>query len=228
MKTKNFLQIIKTADGSPTLKSEQFGQTYHSIHGAVSESQYVFIENGLAKIEKNPVSVLEIGFGTGLNALLTFKFAKENNLKIFYDTIEKYPVNQDITQNLKYTDDDFLQDIFNKMHSCKPNKSVKISENFILTKYEQDLLKTNLIKKYNIIYFDAFSYDVQPEMWSIEIFRKLRSACEKDCLLVTYSAKGIVKNNLREAGFTVKRLPGFKKHHMLLAMNNVYTHTKPL
>ncbi len=134
MKTKNFLQIIKTADGSPTLKSEQFGQTYHSIHGAVSESQYVFIENGLAKIEKNPVSVLEIGFGTGLNALLTFKFAKENNLKIFYDTIEKYPVNQHITQNLKYTDDDFFQDILNTMHSCEPNKSAEISENFILTK----------------------------------------------------------------------------------------------
>ena len=217
---KNSLQIIKTADGSPTLKSEKFGQTYHSIHGAVAESQYVFIENGLAKVNNNPVSVLEIGFGTGLNALLTFKFAKENNLKIFYDTIEKYPVNHEVTKELNYTDDSFLQDIFQKLHSCEWNKPAEISDNFILTKYYEDLTKINLIKKYNIIYFDAFSYDAQPEMWSVEIFKKLYSACETGCLLVTYSAKGIVKNNLREAGFTVKRLPGFKKHHMIVAMFN--------
>lgn len=212
------LTIRKTEDNSDTLFSSQFGETYHSIRGAYEESMHVFINAGLSQFEKSEINVFEVGFGTGLNAFLSLVFAETNKKKINYSTVEKFPVDIKIAEKLNFAGNfaDYQQK-FIKLHAVEWERVQSISDNFLLHKHKIDFIDFNFKNKYDVIFFDAFSFDSQPEMWSVENFKKIYSAMNKNGIFTTYSAKGIVKQNLREAGFEVKRLKGYKKRHMLRA-----------
>ncbi len=215
---QNHWTIIKTEDGSVTLKNSLFDETYHSIHGANSESMHVFVDSGLKYLSKNNVNIFEVGFGSGLNALLTLNYANEHRTNIEYWTIEKFPVSEEII--LEYSRNIANQtqkELFLQIHKADWNKKIQILENFFITKINADLLDYQIVTDVDLCYFDAFSYDSQPEMWSADIFGKIYEAMNNSGVLVTYSAKGVVKQNLRQVGFQVKRLKGFKKRHILRA-----------
>lgn len=214
----SYWQIIKTQDNSTTIKSSLFGETYHSVNGAISESLHVFIKNGLAEIKQTKLKVLEVGFGSGLNAILSFDYASKNNFMVEYHSIEKYPLSIEVLQDFVIPQD--LRESFNKMHEFEWNVKNKLSDNFTILKIEADFVNWTPVEKYDLIYFDAFSFNTQPEMWSEDVFIKIFKACNKNAIFVTYSAKGIVKRNLRTAGFIVTRIPGFKKHHIIRAYKN--------
>lgn len=206
-----------TDDGTATLRHPVFGDTYHSLHGAVAESEHVFIAAGLAATCKSRVAILEIGFGSGLNAWLSLRYAAEHCIGIDYHALELYPVTQDTALNLGYTDDS----LFVKMHTLPWGISGTVTDGFTLAKYETDLLNNkgaweNL--SFDLVYFDAFSPDTQPEMWTKNVFMRIFNTLVPGGLLVTYSAKGVVKQTLRSVGFAVKRLPGAPgKRHMIRA-----------
>ena len=212
-------KIILTKDKSPTLFVPELNEHYHSVHGAVQESMHIYIDSGLNYFEKNKISILEIGFGTGLNAVLTFAEAEKRSLKINYETIEKYPVEAEIFQKLDYSSNlELNKSIFNDLHNCKWNEKVEISSFFTIKKINSDLKTYNFTGNYDLVYFDAFSPEKQPKLWTKEIFTKIYNCLNEGGILVTYSAKGIVKQALRGSGFTVKRLPGPPgKHHILRA-----------
>lgn len=209
--------IIITKDNSPTLYVHELNEHYHSTNGALQESLHIFINAGLKEIKKDKISILEVGFGTGLNALLTFQEIQNSNKTIYYETIEKYPINKDIVQSL-HKEEIFNSELFLELHKAIWEEDVTISNNFVLKKLNIDLKKYITQQKFDLIYFDAFSPDKQPNLWTEKIFLKLYNATNKNGILVTYSAKGIVKQALRNAGYIVKRLPGPKgKRHMIKA-----------
>ncbi len=211
--------IKQTEDFSDTIFSNKFEQTYHSFHGAVEEAKHVFIKEGISEFNKNKILIFEVGFGTGLNALLAFIEAQKNHKKVIYTTIEKYVLEKNVIEKLNYTQIfPQFKSVFLDMHSLDFNKQHRISENFLFQKINQDFVKWLPKNNFDVIFFDAFSYDVQPEMWTTENFKKLYSALTPNGFLLTYSAKGIVKQNIRQAGFDVKRLKGYKKRHMLKAI----------
>ncbi len=214
-------KIIHTADKSPTLYLEEIDEHYHSINGALQESMHVFINAGLHKISKKNINILEIGFGTGLNVILTYNEIKNSNKKVFYKGIEKYPLKNEIIEQLQ-KENIFNSEVFLKIHNSNWEKEINISENFVLQKQKIDLINFQATKEYDLIYFDAFAPNKQPKLWTDEIFLKLYKATKKDGVLVTYSAKGIVKQALRNAGFGVKRLKGpAGKRHMVRAVKLV-------
>lgn len=204
------IEIVKTGDGSTTLYVPEIGDHYHSVHGAIQESEFIFIGCGLFYSKTNPVRIFETGFGTGLNALLSCMHASANQTNIFYTSIEKYPLGEDIVRSLNYTD--LLQNesgiLFEKIHSCEWNIPVKISANFTLHKIEADFTKTVVPGSYDLIYFDAFGPGKQPEMWCDDIFRKISILTSRNGIFVTYSVSGEVKRLLRKYGFEVSLLPG--------------------
>jgi tRNA U34 5-methylaminomethyl-2-thiouridine-forming methyltransferase MnmC len=180
----------------------------------------VFIEAGLNHCLLNAINIFEVGFGTGLNAILTYIESTKRNLKINYTAIELYPVEIQIIEKLNYHQ--FLSEShyekFKLIHNTDWDTEVNIDSNFTLTKIKSDLTNIDIPNNNDIIYFDAFSPDTQPEMWSSDIFNKIYNSLKSGGFLTTYSSKGLVKNNLRNAGFKVTRLPGPKgKHHMLRA-----------
>jgi tRNA U34 5-methylaminomethyl-2-thiouridine-forming methyltransferase MnmC len=204
------VQLINTADGSHTIYVPELDEHYHSIHGAVQESTFIFINNGFVVCKANPVSILEIGFGTGLNALLTAIKAKSGNTQVNYTSIEKNPLGIEISNSLnhyKYAGENGME-IFHLIHSAPWNTSVNICKNFNLKKIETDFTKYLLTGNYDLIYFDAFGPDKQPEMWTPELFAGIAAVTNKNGILVTYSAKGEVKRRLRACGFDVTLLPG--------------------
>ena len=220
-------KIIQTGDGSHTIYIDDIKETYHSNNGAINEAVHVFIKNGLLKIpfgeavQKNEINILEIGFGTGLNAFISLLHSNTDSLKINYTAIEKYPVALEYIEKLNYPK--LLEadkKLFLKLHSSEWNKTIEISENFKLHKIKTDL-KTYVYNsdfKTDIVYFDAFSPKIQEEMWTIDIFKNIYEIMNKDAIFCTYSSAGIVKRNLRSAGFKVKRLAGPKgKFHILNA-----------
>ncbi len=206
------LQIINTKDGSQTLYIPEMDEQYHSVNGAITESNYVYIEKGyLFSTIKNP-TVFEVGFGTGLNCLLTAILAEKQKQPTIYYTIEKYPLDKNIIQQLKYGENisSDAQILFDKIHDCKWNTTVKISQYFSLVKLQSDLLTDNLnqVKNCDVIYFDAFGPDKQPEMWQPKVFQKIYSITATNGVFVTYSAKGEVRRQLTKCGFKMERLPG--------------------
>jgi len=210
--------ITITADKSPTLYVPKLDEHYHSVNGALQESIHVFINAGLKQIKKESINILEIGFGTGLNVLLTINESQKNKQKIYYETLEKYPLSDDIIEELQKSEL-LNSDIFKKIHSAEWEKEINISDNFILRKRQADLIDFMPDKKFDLIYFDAFAPDKQPELWTEEIFIKLYNETNENGILVTYSAKGTVKQALRSAGYLVKRLPGpAGKRHMVQAV----------
>jgi tRNA U34 5-methylaminomethyl-2-thiouridine-forming methyltransferase MnmC len=203
------LSIQNTTDGSQTIYSEYFQETYHSIHGAITESLHVFIAAGLNSCNGSNISVFETGFGTGLNALLTMLEAEKLKKKIVYHSIELFPLDKDIIQSLNYSSSlNFDQSLFEKMHETPWNEEVEITEHFSLKKIKADMLTYQHSAQYHVVYFDAFSPSRQPEMWTEEIFARLASSMYPGGILTTYCAQGHVRRTLQKTGFTVERLPG--------------------
>ena len=218
------LKVKKTLDNSNTLFSEQFNEHYHSINGAINESIHVFINAGLKAFNKNTINIFEVGFGTGLNAYLSLLESINNQITIHYTAIELYPLSIDTISGLKYQEQlsNNTDDLFKQMHQSNWNESIIISSSFYLKKIKADFNKFELDQRYDLIFFDAFSPDIQPDLWSLNNFQKLYNSLDKDGILTTYSSKGIVKQNLRDAGFIVKRLAGPKgKRHMIKAIKEI-------
>lgn len=204
-------EIIRTADGSTTIRIPDWDENYHSKHGAIQEAKHVFIKNGLSLYKGEPVSVMEIGFGTGLNAFITLLESERHHQHINYTGIEGYPVALDEVKLMNYAEELNVADkadLFLKMHLNSWEAQHQISEYFLLTKKELFFNEIDDIDRFDLIYFDAFGYRVQPELWSTEIFIKMYSALHKEGVLVTYAARGCVKRSMQEAGFSVEKLDG--------------------
>lgn len=203
--------LEKTADGSDTLFVPALNEHYHSVNGAIQESNHVFIEAGLKQLSKDNIKILEIGFGTGLNAFLTLLYAGKNNKEIFYTGLELYPLSLDLIQQLNYTQklDESEKKLFLKMHDVAWGQSEKITNSFQLAKYKRDFSILDIdLGIFDLIYFDAFAPDKQSEMWTQDIFDYLYQHTSEGGILTTYCAKGIVRRMLQQSGYLVERLPG--------------------
>jgi tRNA U34 5-methylaminomethyl-2-thiouridine-forming methyltransferase MnmC len=204
-------EIIKTLDGSTTIHLQEWDECYHSKHGAIQEAKHVFIKNGLSLFEDKPVSILEIGFGTGLNAFITFLESEAKKQPIDYVGVEAYPVGADEVLEMNYVEElnaVLYKDVFKKMHECEWNKKTVINSDFSLTKRKQFFDEIDDLEIFDLIYFDAFGYRVQPELWSTEIFQKMYNSLKPNGVLVTYAARGVVKRSMISVGFTVEKLAG--------------------
>ncbi len=204
-------EIIKTLDGSTTIHLKEWNESYHSKHGAIQEAKHVFIKNGLSLFENNPVSIIEIGFGTGLNAFITFLESNEKQQQIDYVGVEAYPVPANEVLEMNYVAElEALEfdNIFEKMHKSEWNEKTELSNKFSLTKRKQFFDEIDDFEIFDLIYFDAFGYRVQPELWSTEIFQKMYNSLKPNGVLVTYAARGVVKRSMIEVGFTVEKLAG--------------------
>lgn len=213
-------ELQVTADGSHTLFIPAMNEHYHSVNGAVQESLHIFIGAGLHQVDKQAVRILEIGFGTGLNAFLTLKEQMSNNvpLEIEYYSVELYPLSADIVDALNYGEMIWPErkELFKALHTADWNTSVAITDHFLLHKIEGDSNVCALPEKVDLIYFDAFAPDKQPEMWNPELFAKLYGLASEGGSIVTYCAKGEVRRRMQSAGFTMQRLPGPPgKRHIL-------------
>ncbi|HZL08405.1 MAG TPA: tRNA (5-methylaminomethyl-2-thiouridine)(34)-methyltransferase MnmD [Prolixibacteraceae bacterium] len=205
-------EFIITEDGSHTIYLPEIDEHYHSIHGAIQESLHIYIGEGLFQTNKKELCILEIGFGTGLNAYLTYCYAREKNLSVNYFSIEKYPLTEAEYLKLNYPVNTFPEysSVFEKMHRSEWNTAVKISPEFTLQKVHADLLsfQFNSIPEFDLVYYDAFAPGKQPEMWTNEILHRVAGTVKKDGILVTYCAKGVVRRSLAAAGFQMERIPG--------------------
>ena len=207
-------QIELTDDGSLTLRSALNGDSYHSTRGAVGESLHVFIEAGFRQLDRTSIRVFEMGFGSGLNAWQTLQEAESTGCRVDYTAIELYPVPTEIAARLNYTADSR----FMSLHQAAWNEKVEITPDFCLTKLQGDLTKTEISGNFDLIYYDAFAPDTQPELWTPDIFGRLYGMTADGGILVTYSSKGDVRRALQDAGYRVERLPGaLGKRHMLRA-----------
>ncbi len=204
-------KIIKTADGSTTIYIKDWEEYYHSKHGAIQEAYHVFIKNGLelfAAADKE-ISILEIGFGTGLNALISCLEAEKHRFSIHYEGVEAYPVRKEELKHLNYTEIlEIETSVFRKMHQVSWEENHRITPHFTLKKRKQFFAEINDEAGFDLIYFDAFGARVQPELWREDMFVKMYKALRPGGKLVTYSAKGAVRRALQKTGFIVERLPG--------------------
>lgn len=209
--TKMSTELKITDDGSHTLYNSEIEETYHSSFGAIQESMHVFIKNGLELCKKKSIRIFEVGFGTGLNALLAYYYSIKHNITIHYKSIEIFPLDEKLYDKLNYPTllcDNDSEKVFRKIHSCQWNQEIKISDNFSIEKVETDLRKYNHNSFYDVVFFDAFSPEKQPEMWTESIFNDIFNHCNADAILTTYCAKGFVRRTLQSAGFKVERLSG--------------------
>ncbi len=206
-------EIRITADGSSTIFMPELEENYHSIYGAVQESMHVFIESGLFQLStRKTIHIFEMGFGTGLNCLLSLLYSKHEEM--FYYALEKYPLDEEIYSQLNYAellkkDDNRLLNIFSDIHTLEwDQKLVEISPGFFLAKERGDITSFQSGQRFDLIYFDAFAPQVQPGLWTADIFQKMHDILLPEGILVTYCAKGSVRRNLIQAGFQAERLPG--------------------
>ena len=214
-------EIIITNDGSTTIRIPDWNENYHSTHGAIQEAKHVFIKNGLELFQnQDSVSILEIGFGTGLNAFITF-LESLNKKKVNYVGVEAYPVSEDEVKQMNYVSEleaTQYQTIFDKMHSCNWESEQKITDNFILNKRKQFFQDIEDKNQFDLIYFDAFGFPLQPELWSDVIFKKMYEALLPKGVLVTYACRSSIKNAMLSVGFSIEKLPGAPgKREMLRA-----------
>ena len=198
-----------TEDGSHTLFVSEIDECYHSSHGAVQESRHIFIEAALKQCTKNELVVLEVGFGTGLNAFLALLETEKSGKCIRFITLEKYPVELETALQLNFAKElGADKSMFDLLHQAEWNKPVEITPRFVLEKIETDFTEFQHAANYDVVFFDAFSPEKQPEMWSEEQFRKIYNHCNDNAVLTTYCAKGIVRRAMQAVGFVVERLPG--------------------
>ena len=203
-------RVMMTEDGSHTMFENGMEEPYHSTHGALQESMHIFIKQGLHTVEQPSVRILELGFGTGLNTLLTLNESISLHLDIYYHTVEKYPL-KDFEYNLLNYEkviDPSPEGMLYRIHSCPWGEAVKISDQFTLYKEEADFRAMNLPPNINLVYFDAFSPEKQPELWTTNIFDSISQVTDSGAILVTYSSKGIVRRALTSCGFDVYKVAG--------------------
>lgn len=217
-------EIIITDDGSTTIRIPDWDENYHSTHGAIQEAKHVFIKNGLDLFQnQDSISILEIGFGTGLNAFITF-LETVNKEKVNYVGVEAYPISNEEIAQMNYVTElqaAQYQAVFDKMHSCDWESQQNITENFILTKRKQFFQDIEDKEQYDLIYFDAFGFPLQPELWSEAIFKKMYDALLPKGTLVTYACRSSIKNAMLSVGFSIEKLPGAPgKREMLRATKN--------
>ena len=207
-------EIIKTGDGSTTIHLPEWNEQYHSKHGAIQEAQHVFIQMGLLELLKSApeeIQILEIGFGTGLNALVTWRAIKALNIPVSYCGVEAYPVSMQEVEVLNFSEEiseDGAEDFFTALHQVLWEIPQKVSDSFILIKQKKFFSEIEDVDGFNLIYFDAFGARVQPELWTEEIFSKMFRALRHGGILVTYAAKGSVRRAMQQVGFKVEKLPG--------------------
>jgi tRNA U34 5-methylaminomethyl-2-thiouridine-forming methyltransferase MnmC len=209
------LEVITTEDGSHSIFSKELNESYHSKFGAINESMVVFIDAGFNQLlHRKRLNILEIGFGTGLNALLTFNLALENRIEVNYYTIEPFPVPPEIYIRLNFPELLNMKEAdgrFRELHEIKWNKQHKISDYFFITKLNLKLEDVKLNQEFfDLVYYDAFSPEVQPQLWTLAVFEKIYNSMNRGGILTTYSAKGSVRRNLIQAGFRAERIPGPK------------------
>jgi tRNA U34 5-methylaminomethyl-2-thiouridine-forming methyltransferase MnmC len=221
-------ELIVTADGSHSVSVPELNVAYHSVHGAIQESMHVFIKAGLIDSEIFEYigvhQVLEIGFGTGLNALLTLIEADKHKNRIYYTALEPYPLDEAMTNQLNYCEQLNLPEYksrFERMHEIDWEEMYEITEYFRLTKRKSSIQNFSSEDLFDIIYFDAFAPVAQSELWTKEIFDKMYTLLKSGGILVTYCSKGDVRRNMIAAGFTVEKLQGpARKREMLRARKN--------
>lgn len=211
--TDRKIKIEQTADGSHTLFVPFLDEHYHSVNGAIQESKHVFIDAGFSQIKKDRINILEIGFGTGLNALLTSLEAGLSAAHINYVALELYPLPEDVISKLNYSNImTSLEEtcLFEDLHKAEWERQIEITPYFSLTKHQSDFSKLDISfnEKFDLIYFDAFAPDKQPEMWTQNIFDFLYTYINKEGILTTYCAKGVVRRMMQQSGFKVERIPG--------------------
>jgi len=213
--------IKLTNDGSHTLYNESLDEHYHSVNGAIAESEQVYIVNGLRYVNKEKLSVLEIGFGTGLNAFLSVIEAERSERQIIYTGIEAFPLPETFYSQLnypKYVEEEYQQ-YYEAICQSAWDIRKEITAHFSLLKLKADVLSCTLPSNYDIVFFDAFAPEKQPELWTEKLFQKLVEKMNPSAVLCTYCSKGIVKQSLRKLGLKVERLPGPPgKRHVLRAV----------
>tara|TARA_R110002049_G_scaffold4377_9_gene30566 strand:- start:4121 stop:4789 length:669 start_codon:yes stop_codon:yes gene_type:complete len=206
-------EILITSDGSTTIHLPDWDEQYHSKHGAIQESYHVFLRSGFDRIIENnsDISILEIGFGTGLNAFITLLEAEKNAIKINYVGVEAYPISAEEVTKLNYVKELGVvekQNLFDNMHAVSWEQKNIISDTFQLTKRKQFFQDIEDENAFDLIYFDAFGAQNQPELWTEDIFLRMYNAIKNNGILVTYSAKGSVRRAMQSVGFSVERIPG--------------------
>lgn len=210
-------ELHTTEDGSLTLYAPTFGEHYHSMHGAVQESEHIYL--GLALRERMsswqegdaPLRLFEVGFGTGLNALLSWREAEERHIPLQYYSIEKFPITPELYEALHYEglgEEREVKDQLLRLHTAPWDEAVELSPFFTLYKLRGDLTTCTFPEKLSVIYYDAFSPESQPELWAEELFQRLGQVASSGAILSTYCAKGEVRRRLQRSGFLVERLPG--------------------
>jgi len=208
----NFLhrEVFVTEDGSTTFKLQDATEQFHSIHGAINESLHIYIQQGLQYRSLLPnITLLEVGFGTGLNAILTFIHAAHQSIR--YDAIENYPLSTKEVAQLNYSQllPNFPTKVFETMHLAKSSQAIMLTDSFQFRKILKKIEDIELSKNYyDLVYYDMFNPDLQPELWSENIFSKIYSAIKPNGFLITYCAKGCVKRTLKNVGFSLEALPG--------------------
>lgn len=203
-------KFVKTEDGSYTLYVPELHEHYHSIHGAITESEHIFINSGLLQIQKRSVRILEYGLGSGLNLLLSIKEAIDKGLNIYYEAVEKYPLSSAewgiLSPLLK--ESGFENQWIDWVANSPWNEEALLCDRIVLRKTTTDFRLHQPEGEFDVIYYDAFAPEVQPKLWTKEIFLKLFQHTALNGRLVTYSAKGEVRRNLTAAGYQVNKLPG--------------------
>ena len=218
-------EIRTTQDGSKTLYIKDLNENYHSHHGALQEANHVFIKNGLNLVNYYEINILELGFGTGLNALVTINdFLKnDKNHVINYFTVEKYPVNIEEVSELDYGssfEHPEIKDFYEKLHQCPWNEKTEILSGFFFTKFQCDFfdIENLVLPKINLVYYDCFGARVQPDLWEEKIFKIVSNTMENEGLITTYSSKGSVRRILKDLNFEVEKKAGPPgKREMMIA-----------
>lgn len=207
----NNVKVIFTKDGSKTLHMPEHNEQYHSIHGAINEAEHVFIKNGLRECEQDKLTIFEMGFGTALNAFMTYLESKKRSQNVRYYTIENNPLPLKLVESLEYPD--ILnarneESIFSLLHTSEWNALTTITPTFELYKISDDIQKLTLDDKVDLVYYDAFGPRVQADLWTERIFSVISAVMKPESILVTYCAKGEVKRILKRLGFVVETLTG--------------------
>ncbi len=213
MPTEANIELRETDDGSTTLFSSEYNSCYHSTHGALQESKHVFIENGLNGFSnRKEIKILEIGIGTGLNALLTMEWCNKHKIKAVYVGYEPYPLTEEWFMQLHFNET--LNPWIKPFHQADWETQVAFSPYFTFEKRKTTWPDAKNIDVYDLIYFDAFGPDAHPEMWELKVLRACAEAMKPQAVWVTYSAKGVVRRNLESLGLVMEKLPGppFKRH----------------
>lgn len=206
-------EIFETQDGSHSILSRQYGVSYHSKYGAIQETQHVFIEAGLYPklLTSDKLSVLDIGFGTGLNALMTALEAQNKEAVIYYEAIEKFPITEQQVEELNYPEiieHPDVAPIFRALHQVSWGEEQQISPYFTLKKEQKDIVEVAFDEQFDLIYFDAFAPTAQPELWEASVMERMYQALRPGGVLVTYCAKGAFKRTLKALGFAVEAVQG--------------------